>query len=244
MLTAERREYSTARRVFGIFPQIAVRNNHMPDQKDTGAQAGAENTEIKTNETAAPAPAPAAKPPEPDFTPPVRRSAKDFIIARKEKQLEKARAATGKDGGDNGNDGGDDTVAKEDKEIIDGRIAEHLQPFEKQLKDNADEQELKDLFVAHPEAKDLEAGIRKYMEHEAYKGVSLEMIYFGLAAKLGKLGPVAAAAKAAADAEAAADVLGGSPRRPQENDGQLPDFSKMSNAEFEKWDKENNRRNG
>lgn len=209
----------------------------MPDQKDTGAQEGAEKVEKKpeTPPAAVPAPAPAA----PDFTPPLRRGAKDFIIERKTRQLKKAKEeAKSNEDGDGGDDDGE---AQEDEEKIDKHIQKHLEPLEQGMRSQADEQELRDLFGAHPEAKELEDGIRKYMGHPAYRDVSLEVIYFGLAGRLGKLGNAADAAKKKADEDAAADRLGGSPRRPKEDDGKLPDFSKMTNAEFIEWEKKNNR---
>jgi len=137
-----------------------------------------------------------------DAEPPVRKSAKDFIIDRKDKKIAKLEGQA-----DAKND--QDDSKKSVRDIIREELGNALQPLTRSLSTSEDENELKTALTKYPDAKKMEKTIRRYMENEAYARVPVEFIVRGL------LG-AREAAKKKADAEAAASRQGGHGRRPKE----------------------------
>ena len=166
-------------------------------------------------------PAKPAIPPEEDEEPPMRRSAKDFIIARKEQKIKKLEAK--EDEIDE-----DEDLSPEGKGAIRKEVEAQTSPIIKGLRSQADEQELKDVFDKYPGAKEMEKQIRKYMDSETYKNASVEFIYLGLAARKMELDKK----RAEADAEADEKGLGGTSRRPKSL-GKIPDVSTMTDAQVD-----------
>lgn len=174
-----------------------------------------------------------------DAEPTVRKSAKDFIIDRKNKQIQKQKekkSVADESADDDSADGNDDeeTLTAAGQKAVAKAIEEGNRPIIKAMRSQADEQELQDTFTKFPNLKPLEKTIRKYMEHPAYKDVAIDIIALGLAAKRGNLADTASDKKKADD-EAAAAKSGGHSRRPKDNgsNGKIPDVSKMSDKELD-----------
>ena len=116
--------------------------------------------------------------------PPTRKSAKDHIIDRKNKKIEKLKEKKDDKGGDDdGDDDGGEEVTPEGQKAIDKAIGKAIKPVIQSIRTTADDQELANVFAKYPDAKKIEKQIRKYMDHDAYKDISVEFIYLGLAAK-------------------------------------------------------------
>ena len=147
--------------------------------------------------------------------PPVRKSAKDFIIERKDKKIAKLKEGQGTEA----------TAAGSDQPDIRSVIREELAPITSTFAKSADETELQAAFTKYPEAKKIEKTIRRYMDSDAYARVPVEFIVRGL------LG-VKEAAKKQADDAARATRQGGHPRRP--TDTKAKTAWDLSDAEFEK----------
>lgn len=156
----------------------------------------------------------------PDEEPPTRKSAKDFIIERQRKKIEKLRSEEEEED-DKGDDKGD----------VRSIIQQELEPIKKSFVTSSDERELRESLKNYPEAKGMEKTIRRYMESPAYQSVSVDFIVRGL---LGNK----AEKKLSADIENKQTKTGGATKRPKEPT-KLPDFSSMSDAEFAQYNREN-----
>ena len=137
--------------------------------------------------------------------PPVRKriSIKDHIIERKQRQIEKLKAA--KEG--EGEESEEEAPAAVSKDALHEAVAEAVEPITKALAESEDEKELLEAFTKRPEAKKYEAQIRRFMSNPAYSLVPVEFIINGI---LGDR----AAKKQAADEEAKGTRQGGHQRRP------------------------------
>jgi hypothetical protein len=140
--------------------------------------------------------------------PPVRKSAKDFIIERKDRKIAKLQ---GEDGTD---------AAQPDIRTV---IQEELAPIKATFAKSADEQELQAAFTKFPEAKKMEKTIRTYMDNDAYARVPVEFIVRGLIG-------AREVAKQKADTEAKGTRQGGHTRRPTET--KTKSAWELSDAEF------------
>ena len=164
---------------------------------------------------------------EEDGEPPTRRSAKDHIIDRKQKKIEKLEKKKKDDeGGDD--DDGEHEVTPAGQKAIDKAVDKKIGPVLQTVRTNADEQELKDVFTKYPDAKDMEKQIRKYMTNDSYKNVSVEFIYLGLAAKKIDLQKK----RDKADEKAKADATGGHGKR-QKKLSPIPDVRDMPDKEVD-----------
>jgi hypothetical protein len=130
------------------------------------------------------------EPEEPDEEPPVRKSAKDYIIERKNKKIEKLQA-------------------EEEPDDIRSIIRNELDPIKESFAKTKDEEELQSALQKYPESKKLEKTVRKYMENDAYSKIPVEFIVRGLLA--GR-----ETKKKEADAKASATRQGGHTKRPKE----------------------------
>ena len=162
-----------------------------------------------------------------DTEPPVRLSAKDYIIARKNKKIEKLEEKKKDDDDDDDLDGGED-VTPEGKRAIKKEVEKASEPMRQAAKRQADESELAKVLKKYPSAEKMESQIRKYMEHPAYQEISIEFIFLGLAAKKDELQQK----KEEADAEAKKGKMGGHSRKKQES-GPIPDVTKLTDEEFD-----------
>jgi len=152
--------------------------------------------------------------------PPVRRSAKDHIIDRKDKKIKKLEKKKEEDE--------DDEFTPEGKKLIDEKIAKGLQPILDSVRGQSDMQELKEVLEKYGEpAKKLKKKIEKYMDHPAYKTVPVEFIFLGLASDEIKK----AEKKKEADEEAEKDSTGGTQKRPKKI-AKIPDVSGMTDKQI------------
>lgn len=186
------------------------------DEKEIKPEGEEEKPEGGEKKPIAPAPE--------EEEPPVRKSAKDFIIERQQKKIKKL---AGKQD-DEEEEEEDEEVTPEGRKAIDKAIEQRIAPILQGQRSNADEAELSQVFAEYPGSKELEKDIRKYMEHPAYKDVSVEFIYLGLAAKKGKFQQM----KDVADKKAKASGMGGSGQRKAELP-EIPDVSKYTDAQME-----------
>jgi len=163
---------------------------------------------------------PPAKPAE-EEEPPVRQSAKDFIIKRKEKKIKKLEEK-----GDEEDE--DDEVTPEGEKAIQKVVKEQLEPILQGQRSTSDKAELLQVFAEYPASKEMEKDIVRYMDHPAYKDVSVEFIYLGLAAKKGKF----QAMKDSADDKAKKSGMGGAGKRKSEL-AEIPDVSNFTEEQMD-----------
>ncbi len=130
---------------------------------------------------------------------PVRKSAKDYIIERKERKIARLE---GRSEGEADAGGADRPITLKDLETV-------LEPLKRSLVQSEDEKELQAAMAAYPEAKKMEKTVRRYMENPAYAQVPVDTIVRSLL--YGK-----EAAKQKADDEARGTRQGGHTRRPAE----------------------------
>jgi hypothetical protein len=155
---------------------------------------------------------PSSAAPEPEEEdPPVRKSAKDFIIERKDRKIAKLEGQAEEP----------EPAATDIRTIIQEELAPLKQTFAK----SKDEEELQATLAKYPDAKKIEKTVRKYMENDAYSRVPVEFIVRGL---LGARD----AAKAKADEEARGTRQGGHSRRPA--DVKTKSAWELTDAEFNK----------
>ena len=172
-----------------------------------------------------------AKPEDGEPVIPVRRSAASFIIARKNKKIEKLQSQSHEDDAD-------DEPADEPATpaTISREVQRQVEPLIKSIAGQVDEGELGELFASEPESKKLEKTIRVYMQHPAYQGVAPSVIYHHLAFAASQA--KGAKKRTAADLEAGQARGAGSGRRPtSENISGIPSAEEIENmipAEFEK----------
>lgn len=153
--------------------------------------------------------------------PQVRKSAKDFIIERKNRQIEKLKEQA------NYYDE-DDSDEDDPRSVIRKEVREALEPITNVFKQQEDEREIQDALSKYPEAKKIEASVRKFASSPAYSQVPIEFIVRGL---LGAKANVEAK-KQEADDIAKRSRNGGSSRRPKEIKEKTA--WDMTDAEFEK----------
>lgn len=150
-----------------------------------------------------------------DDEPQVRRkSAKDYIIERKQRQLEKAKSAKGEaekgEGGDD-REGDDDEVAPEDEQIISKVVDKKLAPLREAQQKAEDDADIAAFIAKNPDFKAYEAKARKYMAHPSRAHLPVKTIFYEVAGDdLMRLG--AKRGKAADDEAAHGRSGGGSDR--------------------------------
>lgn len=170
--------------------------------------------------------------------PPLRRSAKDYILDRKTKKIEQLKKEKEKEKKkDDDNDDGDEDLDEEERVTSKGKkaIVEEVEKIvgpirEKIGKDSADtkdETELQKVLnnPTYKSAKGMEDRIRKHMK--AYPNAPVEFIYLGLAAKEMML----QTKRTKADEDAKGDVTGGHGKRTKEL-GPIPDVRGWSDEKI------------
>ena len=172
-----------------------------------------------------------------DIEPTRRKSAKDYIIERKEKKIEelKKRVEEKYDSYDED----DEKISN----IVKSKIEEALNPYKHSLEEtnnlskiSLDEAEINELYSKRPQARELDKYIRKYMSNPVYNKVAVEDIYLLLAAKSGKF------QQAINDANDQANMskVGGHSKQIKEE--KEIDYSNMSDEEFKKIDEQEARK--
>lgn len=208
-----------------------------PDKKDGEDQGDADNQKKDFDDEA-----------EPEV--PVRKSALQHIIARKNDKIKKLESK--QDQGDGGNsdnddtdDDGDDGLTPEAKGAVDKVVEAKLKPLKDKLVSDADEGELQALISDEPNSKKYEKHIRAYMGHETYKGVPPSVIFHHLA--FTQALAIGAKKKEAADAEANGTKSGGRSLQPDTTKGTdgLPTAEAIANMSDEEFSAlENDARQG
>lgn len=161
-----------------------------------------------------------------------RMTAKDFIIQRQQKKIQKLNQVDNDD-----EDDSDSDVSPDDEELITKVVSKKFAPLiERQLADD-DDLEVKEFISKNPDFKEFEAKARKYMAHPSRRSLPIESIFYEVAGeKLLKLG---AERQKKADLEAKNSQAGGGSNRGGES---KKDIWSMSSEEFER-EKNNLRRN-
>lgn len=190
-----------------------------PETPEKEPEAETPEPETDKPEEQEPAAEPAVEPEPEDEEPPVRKSAKDHIIDRKNRKIEKLQKGDGDDEPE-----GDD-AQKPVRDVVREELNSALEPLKRSLVQSEDEKELQSALTKYPDAKKMEKKIRQYMENDAYAKVPVEFIVRGL------LGARDTAKKKADDA-AAATRQGGHTRRPTET--KPKSAWDLSDKEFEK----------
>ena len=173
-----------------------------------------------------------------DIEPISRKSAKDYIIERKEKKIEQLEKKV-KEKYDDYDEENDEKISN----IVKSKIEEALNPYKHSLEEtnnlskiSLDEAEINELYSKRPQARELDKYIRKYMNSPTYNKVAVEDIYLLLAAKSGKF------QQAINDANDQANMskVGGHSKQIKEE--KLINYSNMSDEEFKKIDEEEARK--
>lgn len=169
--------------------------------------------------------------------PVVRRpkTAKDYIIERKQRQLDKAKKAEEKsedkadDGDKNDADDADDEIAPEDEQLVEKIVDKKLEPLLEERRKAEDDSAIKDYLAENPELKPFEAKVRRFMKHESRAHLPVGTIFLEAAGSdfFMKMG-AKRAQKAADEAKKGGTGGGGSNR----NIAEPKRVSEMSDAEF------------
>ena len=158
--------------------------------------------------------------------PPTRKSVQDHIIERKNKKIAKLEKKEEEKEEDEGN------FTSEDKDAIGKEIDKKTEPLKEVLKAQSDKNELDALKNKYSSlSKAMEKRIIKYANHKSYQNVPYENIYLMLAGQKS----VSQAKKEEAKKGDKKNETGGHTFR--KGDKKLPDFRKMSDEEFDEYDK-------
>lgn len=167
-----------------------------------------------------------------------RRDAKDFIIERQKRKIEKLKNSKSKDDEDNDDAGNksddedeDGDIDPEDEKLISKVVAKKFAPIFKQQAEAEDEQEVKQFVNDNPDFAKYEKKVKNFMKHPSRSQMPIKSIFYEVAGDdLMKIG--AARAKKAEDEANRNNAGGGSARG--DDDGGKVDYSTMTAEEFEK----------
>jgi hypothetical protein len=171
-----------------------------------------------------------------DEEPPVRKkTAKDYIIERKNKKIEKLKNKKDDGEEDDGDSDEDDDVSPEDEKVVDKIIQKKygdkfakLDQANKAAEEAKDQGELKQFLTDNPNFKPFEKKIWKHWQHPSRNHLPLSDVVYAVAGpQLLKLG---AKLGAQADNKARKTSSGGNSAR---NAGGKIDYSSMTDAEFD-----------
>jgi hypothetical protein len=202
------------------------------DQDDKGDQGGQDDDDSSKDDDDS------SKDDDAEPTVRGRKTAKDYIIERKQKQIDALSAKEKDDANSDGadDDAGaddDDGITDEDKNLIDSRVNKAIEPLLDQNQKQEDDTEVKD-FLGKPENKHFkpyEVKVRRFMDHPSRKNVPVSAIFYEVAGPdLLKMG-----AKMASEADQEADNAAAGGGSPRSNGGEAgPDWNKMGPDDFEK----------
>ena len=165
-----------------------------------------------------------------DEEPPTRKSAKDHIIERKTKKIEKLEKEKEEEAESEEEDE-ENPFSEEDKKAIKKEVSKETEPLKEVLKAQSDKNELEAVILKHPEAKAMEKRIMKYAKHKAYQDIPMENIYLMLANGKNNL----QAKKTEAKEKDKENASIGHTKR--EKSGGEPDYENMSDEEFDEVDR-------
>lgn len=168
-----------------------------------------------------------------------RKTAKDYIIERKNRQIAKAKAGNGGNNahagdGTGGGDGDDteDDINPEDAEVIEKVLDKRLAPIEAERQAAQDRNEVAAFVAENPEFKKYEAKVLRYMKHPSRAHLPASSIFYEVAGPdLMKLG---AQRQQAAARKANETKSGGNASGREISDGKKS-VKDMNSAEFEEY---------
>lgn len=211
------------------------------DQNSDGAGNGDENKDDKGDGSSDDAGDDKDKNDDGDDEEPVirkRRDAKDFIIERQKRKIEKLKNSKSKDDEDDDDAGNksddeddDGDIDPEDEKLISKVVAKKFAPIFKQQAEAEDEQEVKQFINDNPDFAKYEKKVKNFMKHPSRSQMPIKSIFYEVAGDdLMKIG--AQRAKKAEDEANRNNAGGGSARG--DDDGAKVDYSTMTAEEFEK----------
>ena len=164
-----------------------------------------------------------------------RKTAKDYIIERKEKKLAKLEGkkadakADDQDaaGDDDASDDSADDIDEEDEKIVEKVVSRKLAPLLQQQAEAEDNADIQAFLTANPDFAPYEAKARRFMKHESRANLPVQSIFYEVAGP--DLMKIGAARAKAADVEARKSKTGGGGSRSVE--GEKP-VNEMSPDEF------------
>ena len=153
---------------------------------------------------------------------PVRSNA-SYIIERQKRTIEKLRSQD-----------------EQDEEV--DPVAERLDRIEQIALGQADERDLTDLFEREPESRQYVDKIKAYMNHDAYKGVSPEVIYHHLDYKKSKAKLDSKRQAADLEANQTKSVGSGIRETRSSNEKTADEIKNMSLKEFAEYERDLHRK--
>ena len=102
-----------------------------------------------------------------------RKSAKDYIIERQARKIEKLKGSKNDDDGGSGDDDGDGEIDQEDEKIINKVVDKRLAPIFKQQAEAEDEQEVQQFIKDNPDFKPYADKVRRDMKHPSRSQVRI-----------------------------------------------------------------------
>jgi hypothetical protein len=117
-----------------------------------------------------------------------RMSAKDFIIQRQQKKIERLKSKTASEVVEEETEA-DDEIAPEDEALISKVVAKKFAPFLNKSMADDDEREVAEFITANPDFKPYQDKVKRYMAHPSRRHLPVETIFYEVAGKdLLKLG--------------------------------------------------------
>lgn len=156
------------------------------------------------------------------------KTAKDHIIARKERQRKRAekKAKESEDDEDDA-DEGDEDINDEDEAIVSKIVEKKIAPVLEAHQEAQDAQEVTDFLTENPEFKKYEAKVKRFMKHPSRKDIPASSIFYEVAGP--DLMKIGAKRAKAADAKAKNTSSGGGSSKGIEGGKAIKD---MSSEEF------------
>jgi len=179
--------------------------------------------------------------PQDDEEPPVRKTKLDFILERKQRQLEKAKASQIKnidqelkklDGGAQDQDGAEneDDIPAEDAEVVEKVVEKKFGSYFKEMDQQKEAAEMQSFLAENPEFKPYEARIKKYAGHESRRHLPLKAIAYEVAGP--DLMRIGAEKAKKADQEAAKSTTGGGTTRSEPSHKPISEMTKEEFRDF------------
>lgn len=120
------------------------------------------------------------KPTPADEEPKTRKRNVDFIIERKNKQIEKLKSKGNVANADEDDDD-DDDLDISDKEIIDKRVAKVLTPYIQKQMQEEDANEISEFVAKNPDFAPYADRVKKYAQHPTRKDLPIKALFYEVA---------------------------------------------------------------
>lgn len=156
-------------------------SDQQEEQGDSDQDENKDDTDSDKKEEEKPAPA--------DEEPKTRKRNIDFILDRKNKQIQKLKEKVDSDEEDND----DELVDPEAKEMVQKEVQKALSPFIKKQMEEEDNQEIDSFLQANPDFKPYADRVRKFASHPSRQSLPIKSIFYEVAGPdLLKLGAIRA----------------------------------------------------